>query len=236
MGDAVRVMTKANLKNILTVVRDIINRSFANAIRKAQSAEKQARNARLAANASQTTANNARATANTAQAAADKAQTTANAAQKTADVAQVTANNAQTAAKAAQTAADNAKTAADKAQTTANAAVTPSPVQSGGDACLYPMYNPYANYKTTVVGIGSRGGSALNIKVNEKCPSVVFEPPVYLYDQADFEFRRASSAYRHPLITGIGGIVVYSSTPKSTKKFKITVDDNGTLSATEITQ
>ena len=31
------------------------------------------------------------------------------------------------------------------------------------------------------------------------------------------------------------GVVVYSSTPDSTKKFKITVDDSGTISATEVT-
>ena len=83
--------------------------------------------------------------------------------------------------------------------------------------------------------LGSTGGPALNIKVNEKYPSVAFIPPVYGSDQADFEFRRYTSAYRHPLITGIGGIVVYSSTPNSTKKFKITIEDAGVISATEVT-
>ena len=32
-----------------------------------------------------------------------------------------------------------------------------------------------------------------------------------------------------------GGVILSSSTPDSTKKFKITVDDNGTISATEVT-
>lgn len=38
--------------------------------------------------------------------------------------------------------------------------------------------------------------------------------PVYGSNQADFEFRRLHGGYPHPLITGIGGIVVYSSTPQ----------------------
>ena len=94
-------MTKVNLKNILTVVRDIINRSSETAIRKAQSAEKQA--------------GAAQATAKTAKATADNAQTAANTAQTAANTAQTAANTAQTAANTAQTAADNAQTAADNA-------------------------------------------------------------------------------------------------------------------------
>ena len=78
-------MTKENLKNVLTVVRDIINRSSETGIRKAQAAEKQAYNAQAAANAAQTTADNAQATANAAQTTADNAQATANAAQTTAE-------------------------------------------------------------------------------------------------------------------------------------------------------
>lgn len=97
------------------------------------------------------------------------------------------------------------------------------------------MYNPYADYKSTEVFIGTSGGTALGIEVNKKQhPSVAFVPPSYGPNQADFEFRRIASGYPHPLITGIGGIVVYSSTPKSTKKFKITVDDSGTIRATEV--
>ena len=37
------------------------------------------------------------------------------------------------------------------------------------------------------------------------------------------------------LPTGINELIMSSSTPDSTKKFKITVDDNGTISATEVT-
>lgn len=173
-------------------------------------------------------------TARKALTAAKAAQSTANAAQSTANAAQSTADAAQSTANAAQATAETAKTTAETAKTTAETAVKPS--KSGEDTCYYTMYNPYADYKPTRVMVGTSGGSALKIEVNkEPYPSVAFVPPVYLTQQADFEFRRAGSGYPHPLITGIGGIVVYSSTPKSTKKFKVTVDDAGTLSATEVT-
>lgn len=98
------------------------------------------------------------------------------------------------------------------------------------------MYNPYADYKSTKVRIGTLGGTELGIEVNkEQYPSVAFVPPAHGDSQADFEFRRASEVYPHPLITGIGGIVVYSSIPNSTKKFKITVDDDYNVSATNTT-
>lgn len=137
------------------------------------------------------------------------------------------------AVESAQATADTAQTAANNAQTAAKTAVKPSKV--GENGCIYFMYNPYADYKSTKVVIGTSGGTALGIEVNKKqYPSVTFVPPVYGLNQADFEFRRLNETYPHPLITGIGGIVVYSSTPKSTKKFKITVDDSGTLKVTEV--
>ena len=187
-----------------------------------------------ALSAAANTARKALTAANAAQSTANAAQSTANAAQTTADAAQTTADAAQSTADAAQSTADAAQSTADAAQSTAKTAVKPS--KSGEDTCYYHMYNPYADYKPTTVSIGTRGGTALCIEVNKgSYPSAVFKPPVYGSRQANFEFQRASSAYHHPLITGIGGIVVYSSTPKSTKKFKITVDDAGTLSATEVT-
>ena len=168
-----------------------------------------------------------------AQNMAETAQNTANTAQSTAQTAQNTANAAKTKAETAESTANTAKNTAEDAKSKANSAVKPT--KNNENDCWYRMYNQYAENKTTVMDLGSIGASALCIKVNEKCPSVVFIPPVYGSSQADFEFRRPGGAYRHPLITGIGGIVVYSSTPNSTKKFKITVDDAGTISATEVT-
>ena len=178
--------------------------------------------------------------ATAAKTTAETAQSTANSAKTTAETAQTTANAAKTTAETAQSTADEAKTAAETAQSTANAAKTAAetavkPVKNSNNTCDYDMYNPYADYKPTRTYIGTLGGSALSIIVNEKHPSVAFVPPTYLQHQADFEFRRATSVYPHPLITGIGGIIMHSSTAGSTKKFKITVDDTGAISATEVT-
>lgn len=171
--------------------------------------------------------------AETAQNTASEAKSTALTVQSIAQTAQSTANTAKTTAETAQNTANTAKTTAEKAKSTANTAVKPT--KQNENDCWYSMYNQYAQNKTTTMALGSTGGAALIIKVNEKHPSVAFIPPAHGLDQADFEFRRTTSAYRHPLITGIGGIVVYSSTPHSTKKFKITVDDAGVISATEVT-
>lgn len=178
---------------------------------------------------------NAQDMAETAQNTAYAVKNTAETAQDTANTAKSTAQTAQSTANTAQSTANTAKTTAEEAKSTANTAVKPTKNLANENECWYRMYNPYAQDKTTVMDLGSTGGTALEIIVNEKCPSVAFIPPIYGSSQADFEFRRSGGAYRHPLITGIGGIVVYSSTPNSTKKFKITVDDAGVISATEVT-
>ena len=168
-----------------------------------------------------------------AQSTADAAQSTADAAQSPADTAKSTADAAKSTAEAAQSTANTAKSTADTAKSTADTAVQPN--KEGENKCWYWMDNPYSKYSIVTTAIGATGGTALDIIVNEEYPSVAFVPPIYMAKQADFEFRRFSSTYPHPLITGIGGIVVYSSTSGSTKKFKITVDDTGTISATEVT-
>lgn len=143
----------------------------------------------------------------------------------TADAAQTAAGNAQITAEAAQTAANNAQTAADNA-------VHPA-VQS--DVAWYYLKNP-DNQNPVNVLLGNTGGAGLQISIGDSTtPKVVFTPPAIGLKQADFEFKRANSYAEHPLITGIGGIIINSATPASAKKFKITVDDTGTLSATEVT-
>ena len=80
-------MTKENLKNVLTAVRDMINRSSEIGIRKAQAAEEQAYKAQTAAETSKTNAEIAQTIANSAKATAETAQTTAETAQTTAETA-----------------------------------------------------------------------------------------------------------------------------------------------------
>lgn len=78
--------------------------------------------------------------------------------------------------------------------------------------------------------------NGLEIRIDETRPKVVFYPPVKVGYQSDFHFGRRGTLYRHPNIAGIGGVIMYSSTPNSTKQFKITVDDSGVISATEVVE
>ena len=88
----------------------------------------------------------------------------------------------------------------------------------------------------TNLNIGALGGPALKISVTPSTsPTVKITPPVYGTTQADIEFAAINKGYSAPQITGLGGITMCSSTPASTKKFRITVDDTGTLKATEVT-
>ena len=190
-------------------------------------------------------AETAQSTANTAKTAADNAQSTANAAKTAADNAQSTANAAKTAADNAQSTAETAKSTAETAHSTAEAAKTiantcvrekgwPSNADTDKEVVYY-MTNNRSN-KDVYMLVGNTGGGALKIHVGEETvPSVTFTPPVYGGVQANFEFSRFAPLYNPPLITGIGGVVMYSSDGNSTKQFKLTVDDTGTLKATEVT-
>lgn len=167
---------------------------------------------------------------------AQEAFTAAGTAQSTAENALRSAGEAKSAAIAAESTAGTAKSTAETAQTTAKSAVQPYK-DSATEACTYYMRNPYNNKKPVSLFIGADGGAALVVDVNKSTtPSVKVQMPVYFSDQADLEFIRASTSYPYPRIVGIRGIVMASSTANSTKKFLITVDDSGTLSATEVTE
>lgn len=191
------------------------------------------RRVQTAADNAQSTADSAQSTASAAQNTASAAQSTANTAKSTAEAAQSIANTAKTTADAAQTTAETAQTTANSAKNLADAALTPSRSDSSTNACAYHANNPYDNDAPVYFYIG--GTSFLRIVVNKASSVVKINPPVNMNAQADFEFSRLTSAYPHPKIKGIGGIVMHSSTSGSTKQFLITVDDTGTLKATEVT-
>lgn len=163
------------------------------------------------------------------------AQSTANTAQSTANTAQSTASTAKTTADTALSTANTAKITAETAKTTAENAVRRTIT---GDSAYYNL-EPGAtedSIHSVHTYIGWSGGTSLGIIVRGKTnPSVTFIPPVYFNHQADFAFARATYADPHPKITEIGGIVMYSTTSGSTKKFLITVDDTGALKTTEVT-
>ena len=250
-------MTKVNLKNILTAVRDIINRSSETALRKAQSAEKQAGAAQATANTAKTTADNAQTAAENVQTVADNAKITADNAKITADNAKITADNAKTAADnakttaktaktaaenaqtvadSAQTAADNAKTAADAAQTKVAKALTVS--STGGisaptDAMGYGTYqtlhlNSKDTYHPSSFGVTESTGLQISVGRDGGIGSSATAS-----NPSTLEFKANGSTCMR--LKGIDELIINSSTSNSTKKFKITVDDSGTLSATEVT-
>ena len=181
------------------------------------------------------------------QSAVDKAT----AAEDAAYTAQSTANTAKTAADAAKTTAETAQTTAETAQTTANGCVKKSNTRqfrinlgsnnsfSGSVQSSEVNYSFMTNDLTdtpTNLNIGAFGGTALTISVTpSRSPTVKITPPVYGTTQANIEFASITKGYPAPQITGLGGITMCSSTPASTKKFRITVDDTGTLKATEVT-
>ena len=183
--------------------------------------------------------------------AADAAQSAASAAQSTANTAKSTAEAAQSTANTAKTTADAAKTTAETAQTTANGCVKKSNTRQFGinlgsnNAFRGSVQSSEVNYSfmtnditdtPTNLSIGAVGGTALTISVTPSTsPTVKITPPVYGATQADIEFAAITKGYSAPQITGLGGITMCSSTPASTKKFRITVDDSGTISATEVT-
>ena len=196
--------------------------------------------------------------ATTAVDAANAAQTTANAAQTTADSAQSTANAAQAAANTAKSTADEAKTKAINAytkasiaETTANECVKKSNTRQFGinlgsnNSFSGSVQSSEVNYSfmtndltdtPTNLNIGAFGGTALTISVTpSRSPTVKITPPVYGATQANIEFASITKGYPAPQITGLGGITMCSSTANSSKKFRITVDDSGTISATEVT-
>ena len=187
----------------------------------------------------------------TAQSTADTAQSTANTAQSTADAAQSTADAAQSTANTAQSTADVAQSTADAAQSTADGCVK---INNSGTFKINLDDNSYFSGSTDVNGIpyyklrqknvsdtpivlsiGANGGTDLAISVTPSTsPTVKITPPIYLSNHADIEIVR-HSGHQASQITGLGGITMYSSTSGSTKKFKITVDDSGALTATEVT-
>ena len=186
-----------------------------------------------------------------AQSMANSAKNMASEAQSTANTAKTAADAAKTTAETAQTTAETAQTTAETAQTTANGCVKKSNTRqfgidlgsnnsfSGSVQSSAVNYSFMANDITdtpTNLSIGALGGTALTISVTPSTsPTVKITPPVYSTKQADIEFSRQTSTYPHPKIKGIGGIVVHSSTSGSDKQFLITVDDTGTLTATEVT-
>ena len=189
--------------------------------------------------------------ATAAKTAAETAQTTANAAETTAETAQSTANNAKTAAETAQSTANAAKTAAETAQSTAEAAQsTANTAKTTAEAAVKPnngysylfrstsAANPYTRIsindyaQSRSIGIVQSEDTALTLLVARdgglSDASTISNP-------ATIKLLNSGGLSGNVVVDGVKAFIVPSSTPNSTKKFKITVDDTGAISATEVT-
>lgn len=190
-------MTKANLKNLLTAVRDIINRSSEAAIRKAEAAQATANNAQPADFVINITHNSGSSvtldkTFEQTKEAISSGKTPIVAINKQIYLQMVDVNE--------DTIVFSAVTGYDRVISSFVLYMYPS-----GDPELYTAY------------------------------SLVFDsdgnmPQVTLDSAPTRDMEIATKKY-----VDEKECILQSTTPNSTKKFEITVDDNGTLSATEVT-
>ena len=207
----------------------------------ANTAQSTAENAQSIANTAKSTANTAKSTANTAKSTAENAQSIANAAQSTANTAESTAENAQSIANTAKSTANTAKTAAENAQSTANTAKTEVAkaltVSSSGSITApvnimntgtYQVLNITSKDQRHSAQFGVTKSIGLQIRVGRDGGM-----QADISNPSTLEFSANGGSCMR--LKGIDELIMNSSTTDSTKKFKITVDDSGTLTATEVT-
>ena len=253
-GDGV---TRENLKNVLTAVRDIINRSSEIGKRKAQAAEEQAYKAQT--------------TAETSKANAEAAQTIANSAKATAETAQHTAETALPLVGGTMTGNIVTKEGVGiQADTVVPHRILLSSVIRNPDVAfekyasnhddgiyLYAGFTNRGAYNSYVKFLFYKGGNTAKLILpspsnDSTLPSVLIlegannnHTSVVIDNVNTIVFRKdsLSNDYYHLKADDNGnliaenfkGIILNSSTAGSTKKFRVTVDDSGTLKATEVT-
>ena len=210
----------------------------------------------------QTTADTALTTADSAQSTADSAQATANTARTTANTARTTANTAQSTANIAKSTADNAKTAADAALPKTGGDITGN-VKISGSVSFPATYTSSSGYPTIITGlllsagVGSgivqirMGTSGLDpsyssiTAIETELDGIRIHKPNVLADSGYSVVRMEVKGVRlsfvdyynkTPKTICAKDIILQSSTADSAKKFKITVDDSGTISATEVNE
>lgn len=198
--------------------------------------------------------------ASTAQSTANAAQSTANTAKSTADAAQTTANTAQTTANTAL-----GRTEEPYNSTAYTALMTRLGAVSGWFAALYWLdYNPTEGYfkrdylSDTKMGyediarkflcqinkyaLGTNPSALMLLNgVNVggtnrwRIGGIAIGDDGALYSVSSNEVNKQATTGLFLTFTPYKSIVLSSSTANSTKQFRITVDDTGTLKATEVT-
>ena len=252
-GDGV---TKENLKNILTVVRDIINRSFEIGIRKAQAAEEQAYKAQTIAETSKTNAETAQTIANSAKATAEAAQTTAEGALPLAGGTMTGSIRTKEGAGIQADTGSTHRILLSRVVTKPDVAFEKYASKYDDEIYLYAGFTNMGTYNSYVKLLFHKGGNTASLILpaqsnDSTLPSVLIlegannnHTSVVVDNVNTIVFRKdsLSNDYYHLKADDNGslvaenfkGIILNSSTAGSTKKFKITVDDSGTISATEV--
>lgn len=186
---------------------------------------------------------------------ANAAQTTANEANALANTALQTANGAASVASTAKSTADTAKSAADTAKSTVDALGNHYAAKYAIIKEIKKANNPrfdgiFINggrlsedsaenfeYRTSIT-FGSNYKEVINMYevVNMRCQ---FDPKRGASERAQLIFsgHRVLSTFATDgvEISGLSAIILDSSNANSTKKFRITVNDTGTLTTTEVT-
>lgn len=164
-----------------------------------------------------------------------------NEAQNTAETAQNTAETAKSTAEAARHEAYNAFDKAQAAENTADAAIAQLNYNNGHFYTRSDLKTPlnlrsimsmgeFMFYDYTLGGyIIASAGHANEYFIS----GVVLEKAVH-YIASDWHTNLDDTTFTFH-IQQVGSVILQSSTTSSTKQFKITVDDTGTLSATEVT-
>ena len=205
---------------------------------------------------------NAVAAADNAQSTADSAQSTADSAQSTASAAQRTANTAKSTAEAAQSTANTAKTTADAAFPKTGGDITGN-VKISGRVSFPATYTSSSGYPTIITGLLLSAGVSSGIvqirmgtsgldpsyssitAIETELDGIRIHKPNVLadsgYSVVRMEVRGVRLSFvdyynKTPKTICAKDIILQSSTADSTKKFKITVDDSGTISATEVNE
>ena len=197
--------------------------------------------ANSSAESAQDTANTAKSTAETAQSIAESAQNTAVIAKHTSETAQSLAESANNTANTAKSTAETAKSTAESAQTTANnlkITMSGSPTmeklflrsrQSGNQDRTSLDLSTKDNYTSMQLVESIAGGHTLVISRDGGLHGADTA-----YNPATLKLVNLGGT-KGVIIEGLDALVINSSTSGSTKKFKIKVDDAGTISATEVT-
>ena len=197
-----------------------------------------------------------------AQTTADTALTTADSAQSTASAAQRMANTAKINAEAAQSTANTAKTMADAAFPKTGGDITGN-VKIAGRVSFPATYTSSSGYPTIITGLllsAGVGSGIVQIRmgtsgvdpsyssitaIETELDGIRIHKPNVLADSGYSVVRMEVKGVRlsfvdyynkTPKTICAKDIILQSSTADSTKKFKITVDDSGTISATEVNE